>query len=106
MSFLSKTLGDIVQSFLEKSSPLRDDDKRLLLNVWAKQLGRSLTEQERELFKEIASSRNCVAPESVSRARRAIQGVRPELRGELYQERQEKAQEVAKEAAQGSLFNN
>lgn len=102
MSLITKSLGDKVQTFLEEAKATRDNDKELLLTVWATQLGRPLSPEEKRLFRQIADSSEFVVPESVSRARRAIQEMRPELRGKSYQARQDKAEEVR----QQGLFNN
>lgn len=82
-----------VRAFLVAHKALRDDDLRLLSNVWAKWLisrGFDLDKMTvRDFFKYLSSGK-LPHPESVRRTRQKLQETTPELRGEKYTERKTK----------------
>jgi hypothetical protein len=71
---------DIVKDILEKSPACRDSDKRLIWNVWNRktlvQINRDDLRQSRILFMDYM---NAPSSESITRARRKIQELHPEL---------------------------
>ena len=99
-----KGAKQVVEKLLVEIPDLRDNDFRLLANVyWLKvseKLAYKLTPEEMEgvkkLLHELAEKR---LPnfESVRRCRQKLQEERPELRGELYEQRHKQSREVKKD---------
>jgi hypothetical protein len=77
-------IKDLVYSLLLNWPEMRDNDRQLMLNVWAKQDATLTTDK---LFKDFAADfkRGKFAdPESIRRTRQKLQEVHPELRGRTY----------------------
>lgn len=93
----------IVKELLEKEPELRDNDNRLIANVWALQMKKpSLAKMcAVDLMRMIAGG-FFKAPESITRCRRKIQEECEELRGKRYKERKQ-LEQVANQESQRSL---
>lgn len=98
----SKKLRQRIESILIEAPHCRDDDYRLMANVWQKelldQIGRVGYEKlsGHELLVEF-SKRKLTSPESIRRTRQKIQELTPPLRGNTYRERQKHQSKVKME---------
>lgn len=102
MGFFEKDLKDLVRDLLVKYPVLRDNDSRLLANVWAVELktkfGGGLTAHTTaEFFVLLALGDNLTPAETITRCRRKIQEEEPALRGEKWKKRKERAEDVRME---------
>ena len=90
----------LIKSYLEKMPKLRDDDRRLIANVWHNNLKynkmdpNEMTAME---FIRLYSKGNFISPSTITRNRRKLQETYPSLRGKLYTHRQRKASKVKEE---------
>ena len=87
-----------VEKFLTEYPILRDDDRRLIVNLWTKRLGGSDRVKQlgpNRLLKLIASE--LPSPESITRCRRKLQEKHPMLRGEVWYKRHQRAENIRKE---------
>ena len=91
-----RTAKEMVTHFLTIRPELRDDDNRLLANIWATQLNQAGIHDIGgfDLLK-IISKGLLLSPESIRRARQKVQEENPTLRGKSYKARHEKAKEVS-----------
>jgi hypothetical protein len=91
-----RTVKDYVLHFLKTKPDLRDNDLRLIANIWAGQLGGStaLTNISALEFVKLFAEDRLYSPESIRRARQKIQEDYPDLRGTTYQARHEHSKEV------------
>ena len=89
---------DDVEKFLTKYPPLRDDDERLMANIWMSHIGNLEMKNAWDVLHMLAKHK-LPSYESVSRCRRKIQQINPELRGEKWTERQKRAKKIRKEIA-------
>jgi hypothetical protein len=83
-----KSIKEIVTERLQKEPSLRDDDRRLILNVWYDQKPEIL----KGSFMAFAigfKNNEFASPESIRRCRQKIQELNPELRGSKYNESQD-----------------
>ena len=87
---------DLITQLLEKHQVLRDDDARLICNVWAAEMKNMNIDpnQFAEIF-HLFKNGYLSSPEAITRGRRKIQELEPSLRGELYYKRH-KEQDVWK----------
>jgi hypothetical protein len=69
---------DKVKFFLERYQVLRSDDKKLIANIWAEEIGDTSITVE-EFFKKFLVTGKVTAPESIRRARQKLQERNPEL---------------------------
>ena len=93
---------DGVEKFLTKYPLLRDNDDRLMANIWADYIGRQENMDGPETWKDIIhllAKGKLPSYESISRCRRKIQQINPELRGKKWTERQRRAKKIRKEIA-------
>lgn len=93
-----KRLELVVEKFLLNNPETRDNDKMLILKVWAFQ--NPLIRNQEFSFIDFATKylRGEYADgESITRARRKLQENNPNLRGEKWYERHNEAQKVKKE---------
>ena len=93
---------DGVEKFLTKYPLLRDNDDRLMANIWADYIGRQENMDGPETWKDIIhllAKGKLPSYESISRCRRKIQQLNPELRGKKWTERQRRAKKIRKEIA-------
>ena len=89
-------LATEVQHALQKHPALRDDDNRLIANIWFKKLPTIDKLSGRDLLIWIAKGR-LPSFESISRCRRKIQQEDKSLRGELWDKRHQIASDIRKE---------
>ena len=90
---------DEVESFLIQFPLLRDDDERLMVNIWTKHIGGfdNLDNfSAKEVLRMIAYHK-LPSFESISRCRRKLQEQCPNLRGEKWYERHKRAAKIRKE---------
>jgi hypothetical protein len=85
MSYPTKQL-DLVKFILERSPESRDNDNILLWIVWKKEY--PIIEKDVEAFKMLFITKKLPSMESITRARRKLQELHPELRGLKYDKRQ------------------
>ena len=79
---------DIITELLEKYQVLRDDDARLICNVWAEEM-KNMNIDPNQFAEIFYLFRNgyLSSPETIRRGRQKIQELMPNLRGELYYKR-------------------
>ena len=84
----------IVERYLRKFPELRDNDDKLVANIWKNEV-KELDDCETasDLLKAYSAGK-LTSPDSITRARRKLQELNPDLRGETYHERKKKEQEV------------
>lgn len=93
-----------VQKFLELEPGLRDDDNRLLANIWHEHIMKTMQyilspeqlEGINELLQKLAQG-DLPNWESVRRSRQKLQEENPELRGRLWERRHQAQNKVAAE---------
>ena len=93
------SIVDEVEKFLTEYPILRDDDRRLIVNLWTKRLGGQNIVNHldpNEILKIIASP-EMPSPESITRCRRKLQEKCPNLRGEVWYKRHQRAEGIRKE---------
>ena len=89
---------DDVERFLTEYPILRDNDRRLIVNLWTKRMGGSdIVDhlEPNEVMKRIASS-EMPSSESITRCRRKLQEKHPMLRGEVWYKRHQRAENIRK----------
>lgn len=89
---ISENLQETVESMLENDPKARDSDMRLISLIWHSELG-VLKDKCMPLLKLIAYSK-VTNFESISRCRRKLQELQPDLRGKKYLERHKKQEEI------------
>ena len=92
------SVRDDVEKFLTKYPELRDDDERLMANIWMSHIGNLEIKNGRDILHMLAKHK-LPSYESVSRCRRKIQEQNPKLRGEKWIGRQKRAKKIRKEIA-------
>jgi|TARA_R100000501_G_C2607894_1_gene103183 hypothetical protein len=85
-----------VERFLTKYPILRDDDERLMANIWNSHIGNLEDVDGKEILHMLANHK-LPSYESISRCRRKIQEKNPHLRGEKWNERHGRASKIRKE---------
>lgn len=94
-----KELCEKVVTLLRSHSHLRDSDKRLVANIWVLEVT-SLYKKPIEAISSLEFL-NCLAEsqlsnyDSISRARRKVQELHPDLRGTKYTDKQKEAKDTA-----------
>lgn len=88
---------DLITSWLIKYPELRDNDSKLIANIWAKTIGQERFDKmsARDLLQMFVDG-DLPQVETIRRARQKIQEHNPHLRGVSYAKRQERAGEVTK----------
>ena len=86
---------DEVEKFLTKYPLLRDNDERLMANIWSSHIGNLEDIDGKEILHMLANHK-LPSYESISRCRRKIQEIKPELRGEKWIERHKRAKDIKK----------
>ena len=89
---------DEVEKFLTEYPVLRDNDRRLIVNLWTKRMGGSEIVDHldpNEVMRLIASP-ELPSSESITRCRRKIQEKYPNLRGEVWYKRHQRAENIRK----------
>jgi len=89
---------DEVEDHITKYPSLRDNDERLMANIWNKYLGDITFLNCKDILKMLSKS-ELPSYESISRCRRKIQELKPHLRGEKWVQRQSRANKIRKEIA-------
>lgn len=97
MKLLKVTTSGIVKYFLEESPSLRDNDFRLIMNVWGRQYP-ELTDSLRKIAYARTQGK-ISSPESIRRTRQKLQEdpKNEHLRGSRYKERQNKLEPEVRE---------
>lgn len=98
MTLLQKNTGQLVADLLDKYPELRDDDKRLIANVWRIEYGFKRIDEPATM----RSFLNCFiedfsSPESIRRTRQKLQEEFIQFRGEKYDERHSKLEPEVRE---------
>ncbi len=81
-----------VQSLLTKHPHLRDDDNKLIANIWYGQL--SDKDISAGLFLQRLADGKMISCETIRRTRQVLQAKIPELRGELYKSKKDIGEET------------
>ena len=87
---------DEVERFLTKYPVLRDDDEKLMANIWNLHIGNLEDIDGKEVLSMLASH-ELPSYESISRCRRKLQEECPNLRGEKWYERHKRADNIRRE---------
>ena len=87
---------DDVELFLTKYPSLRDDDERLMANIWHSHIGNLEDVDAKEILHMLANH-ELPSYESISRCRRKLQEECPNLRGEKWYERHKRANIIKQE---------
>ncbi|MFN7913323.1 MAG: hypothetical protein ACK5QC_15980 [Bacteroidota bacterium] len=88
---------DLITSWLIRYPELRDNDAKLIANIWAKSIGQERFDNmsARDLLQMFVNG-DLLQVETIRRTRQKIQEHNPFLRGASYRQRQERATEVTK----------
>ena len=89
---IDKKIQDIVEKSLQDDERARDNDMRLTALIWHKELG-ILRDKCMPLL-ELMAYNKVTNFESISRCRRKLQELHPDLRGDKYKARHDKQQEM------------
>lgn len=92
-----KKICDLVRELLENFPHLRDDDDKLVANIWIRELGGAEKAKEVSAYYFLAQYSGYKAftsAESITRARRKLQNTHLHLRGEKYLERMTEQENV------------
>ena len=89
---IDKKIQDIVEKSLHDDVRARDNDMRLTALIWHEELG-VLRDKCMPLLKLIAYNK-VTNFESISRCRRKLQELHPDLRGDKYKARHDKQEEM------------
>ena len=89
-------LATEIQHALQKHPVLRDNDNRLIANIWFKKISSIDELSGKDLLMWIAKGK-LPSFESISRCRRKIQQEDKSLRGELWDKRHQVASDIRKE---------
>jgi len=113
---MKKNFQELVQNLLENNPELRDNDLRLVANIWWMNLNGVLKHRfqqyELDSFKsllEMYAKGDLPNEQSIRRVRRKIQEENPNLRGSVYEQRHQKADEFRDEIMgwdQGDIFDD
>jgi len=100
-------LQGVIEKLLDENPALRDNDRRLLANVYKIWLKTKDKEKISALeFLKLIASGEVPHSETIRRSRQKLQQAQPRLRGERYQERQDLGEEVRQDIsrAEGKPF--
>ena len=87
------SLVDDVEKFLTKYPVLRDDDEKLMANIWSSHIGNLEDIDGKEILHMLANHK-LPSYESISRCRRKLQETCPNLRGDKWYERHKRAADI------------
>ena len=87
---------DEVEKFLTEYPVLRDNDEKLMANIWNKHLG-DITYVNGEDILKMLANHELPSYESISRCRRKLQEEFPHLRGHKWEGRHKRAAKIRKE---------
>jgi len=96
---------DEVERLLTKYPLLRDDDERLMANIWGNHLGPLDNISGRDIIRMLAKHK-LPSHESISRCRRKIQQMNPKLRGEKWDIRHKRAKTIKKDISSYQCFGD
>ena len=96
---------DEVEKFLTEYPILRDDDEKLMANIWNSHIGNLEDVDGKEVLSMLANHK-LPSYESISRCRRKLQEECPNLRGEKWHERHKRAETVQKEIPSYQCFGD
>ena len=103
---LKNSTVELVHKLLKTSEKARDDDKFIVCCFWKKESQKLNLETVSDLLNAYHQGR-LTNHDSVTRARRKLQELYPELRGSKYEERQEELErEIRKEIKTFNHENN
>tara|TARA_B100001248_G_C27258509_1_gene397263 strand:+ start:407 stop:730 length:324 start_codon:yes stop_codon:yes gene_type:complete len=91
---------DRVYKWLEKASHLRDDDNKLIANIWCEDIvskGYSVKDISGHFLLKLLAEHKLTSTESIRRSRCKVQEDNPHLRGHKYNKRMAKQKEVKSE---------
>ena len=88
----SKSLQAIIKDLLIKKPHLRDDDNKLLANVWF--LATKPLKEEWLDFLALIADGKLPTPSAITRCRRKMQEMHPVLRGEMWYKRHDLQEQV------------
>ena len=86
-----------VKTLLQTHSHLRDNDPRLICNVWADDMQRINLHPRQATAEEFMLqfiAGNITNPESIRRSRAKLQEEHKELRGKIYEQRHNKSEDI------------
>lgn len=86
--------ADRVEHYLKHYPPLRDDDNRLVANIWADELKHKGMSQRDCLY--AVSKGVLTASDSITRSRRKLQEHNPKYRGNKWESRQRRGNHIRK----------
>ena len=89
---------DEVEKFLTEYPILRDDDEKLVVNLWTKHMGGADIVEHLggpEVMRRVASH-ELPSSESITRCRRKLQEQCSNLRGEIWYKRHQRAENIRK----------
>ena len=86
---------DEVEKFLTRYPALRDNDEKLMANIWGTYIGNLEHYNGKDILRML-SNRELPSYESISRCRRKLQELHPLLRGEKWEKRHSRAEEIRK----------
>ena len=89
---INKKIQEMVEKSLQKDVRARDNDMRLTALIWHEELG--ILREKCMPMLELMAYNKVTNFESVSRCRRKLQELYPDLRGKKYKERHLKQEEV------------
>ena len=87
---------DEVEKFLTEYPVLRDDDEKLMANIWNSHIGNLEDVDGKDVLCMLASHK-LPSYESISRCRRKLQEECPNLRGEKWYERHKRADNIRRD---------
>ena len=95
MGFLNKlrNVKERVETLIRDYPQLRDDDTRLMANIWKEELINPTTMTAEEFLRDFAKG-YFTHPESIRRCRAKLQETDSSLRGESYKSKQKDGEEV------------
>lgn len=89
-----------VKALLENTKTLRDNDNKLIVNIWIDDLSRNGVDVKKLSAMEflyIFADYSLTSPESVRRSRAALQEQEPDLRGDNYKKRKKHSKKIQSE---------
>jgi hypothetical protein len=93
-----KTMQNDVANMLRRHPELRDDDEKLVTNIWYVEMKRYGTPETLPVtdFLALYQQKKLSSADVITRARRKVQEQYPELRGTTWEERHKQSQTIRK----------
>lgn len=92
---INSQLAAIVRHLLISHEHLRDDDHKLIANIWNRELRGEAHEKTAFEFLSLFANRELTNPESIRRIRQKLQETEPLLRGKNFEKRHKIATEFS-----------